>query len=202
MSKLQELEEDNLDADDILIRELATNVEQVLITIPKTSNPTCYAVHRNMSYNPCFVALFKTRNAAHSHIVRLAVNSAMVNYRELIESESDANKNNAPIFTQPGFLKFVNCSLKEDFKIELLDHLDIEQPVYIIQSQEIVNNSIKDLTVRLTNSLEVWKATSDTSNIIAQKLRNSDNDKWIEDYILVTDPSLPAFEPNSVVRRW
>lgn len=181
------------DEDDILIKQLAREVEQQLITSQPVTKSISYAVINTVDRS-IIEGLFTTRAAAYAHMIRLAVNREMTYYPEY-----ERMNDKAAVLTQGGFLNSVSQSIPECFKIVILDHLDITQPVYVITTNTKKMIYYPGIIKSLTNSLEALQEVIDTAknDILSNALKQWFNDgRWLKYCTLNINPELPKLKPN------
>lgn len=179
MSKL--LKEGKETAHGIIINNLATKIELELIN-PYIFKSTCYAVTDNNEYKSILFGLFRTRNDANNHMVRLAINATMKYY-------SEYTKNNEVNVTEEGFKDTLTWNLV-NFQIIMLDHIDINQPVYALKEYSDMTFTC-GLIQFLTNSLEEWK----TAVLLDQETVESILE-FKEECTIKIDPELSALITN------
>jgi hypothetical protein len=179
------------DEDDKLIKQLAREVEQQLVLDQPVTKSISYAVIKTTDQTRTRIdGLFTTRAAANAHMIRLAVNLGMTDYPEHARINDKA-----ATLTQGEFLKSVTASMPYDYKIVILDHLDITQPVYIIMSRinDLISN---DIIKSLTNSLETWQGVIDKEKCYGTLRKWLDDGRWLKYCTLQINSPLPKLHYN------
>lgn len=182
--------------DNVIIKNIATTVELKLVANQLETKSISYAVVNRMD-RIIVEGLFTTRAAAHAHMIRLAINAAMADCIECARSNAENNEPEDEL-TEENFRESVMCEIPENFKLYILDHLDITQPMYKITTR--TNNMLhfSDITKSLTNSLETWQGVMDVEKKKCPTIRNwMDSGKWLEYCTLKINPPLPKLKPKT-----